>query len=115
MTPRMVEAATHPNIRLEVYSELEKVEGYVGNFKATIRRKARSVDWVKCTGCGTCYQNAHRRSSRANLMKGWAIARPSASPSRRPCHKPFIDRANCTSIQETAVRCVSETLPDRSG
>ena len=56
LTPRMVEAASHPRIRLETYSEVEKVEGYVGNFEVTIRRKARSVDPKKCTGCGTCWQ-----------------------------------------------------------
>ena len=38
------------------YSEVESIEGFVGNFTATIRKKARYVDAEKCTGCGECYQ-----------------------------------------------------------
>ena len=55
LTPKMVEASSHPNIHLITYAELAKVEGYVGNFDVTIKMKARSVDLDKCTGCGTCW------------------------------------------------------------
>ncbi len=44
LTPRMVEVAQHPRIRLMTYSEVESVDGYVGNFEVTIRKKARKVD-----------------------------------------------------------------------
>jgi heterodisulfide reductase subunit A len=54
LTPKMVEAATRENITLHTYSEVEKVEGFVGNFSVTLRKKARSVDIAKCTGCGEC-------------------------------------------------------------
>src|SRR6266480_3424596 len=54
MTPKMVDAANHPNITLHTYSEIESVDGYIGNFQVTIRKKARSVDMDKCTGCGVC-------------------------------------------------------------
>jgi len=33
---------------------VEKVEGDAGNFKITVRKKARYVDDSKCTGCGSC-------------------------------------------------------------
>jgi heterodisulfide reductase subunit A2 len=54
LTPRMVEAGQHPRIKLYSYSEVESVDGFIGNFTATIRRKARYVDTDKCTGCGEC-------------------------------------------------------------
>lgn len=54
LTPKMVEVRQHPRIRLYSYSEVEDVSGYVGNFKVKIRKKARSVDLEKCTGCGDC-------------------------------------------------------------
>ena len=54
LTPKMVEANTHENIRLYTYSEVEEVEGFIGNFTATIRQKARYVDTTKCTGCAAC-------------------------------------------------------------
>ncbi|RJR19907.1 MAG: CoB--CoM heterodisulfide reductase iron-sulfur subunit A family protein [Desulfobacteraceae bacterium] len=50
----MLDVGRHPNIRLLAYSELEKIEGEAGNFKATVRRKARYVEEDKCTGCGAC-------------------------------------------------------------
>lgn len=54
LTPKMVDAARHPNIELLSYSEVEKVDGYVGNFDVTIKRKPRYVDEDACTGCGAC-------------------------------------------------------------
>jgi heterodisulfide reductase subunit A len=54
LTPKMVEVARHPNITLLSCSEVEQVGGYVGNFRVTVRRKARFVDPAKCTGCGEC-------------------------------------------------------------
>ena len=33
LTPRMVEVAQHPLITLHTYSEVEKVEGFIGNFR----------------------------------------------------------------------------------
>jgi len=54
LTPKMTTAGQHPYIRLMSYSEVTEVSGYVGNFKAKIKRKARYVDESKCTGCGEC-------------------------------------------------------------
>ncbi len=54
LTPKMTAVASHPNIRLLTYSQVEKVDGYVGNFTITVRRKARYVDEAVCTGCGEC-------------------------------------------------------------
>ena len=50
LTPRMVEVAQHPNITLYTYAELESLEGFIGNFKASIRLKAKSIDEKLCTG-----------------------------------------------------------------
>ena len=53
-TPKVVEVAQNERIKLLAYSELEEVSGSVGNFEVRIRRKSRSVDVTKCTGCGLC-------------------------------------------------------------
>lgn len=50
----MMDVGRHPNIELMAYSEVEDISGYVGNFKARIRRKARFVDESECTACGDC-------------------------------------------------------------
>ncbi|MEA2034374.1 MAG: CoB--CoM heterodisulfide reductase iron-sulfur subunit A family protein [Euryarchaeota archaeon] len=65
LTPKMVEVGRHPNIELMTYSEVEKVEGYIGNFEITVRKKAggvfspaeaeaRGIDGTGCNGCGDC-------------------------------------------------------------
>jgi heterodisulfide reductase subunit A2 len=56
LTPRMVDAAHHENIEILAYSEVDRVQGYVGNFTVDIRRKAAMVDWTKCIGCEICVQ-----------------------------------------------------------
>jgi NADH:ubiquinone oxidoreductase subunit E len=54
VSPKLVECARHPNIELLTYAEVEKVEGEAGRFTVSVRKKARSVDGAKCTGCGLC-------------------------------------------------------------
>jgi heterodisulfide reductase subunit A len=50
----MMDVGRHPNIDLLTYAEVEDVSGYVGNFRARIRKKARFVDENECTSCGDC-------------------------------------------------------------
>jgi len=54
LTPKMVEAARHPNIRVMTYSEVVGVSGYVGNYVAKIRKNPTYVDPDKCNLCGEC-------------------------------------------------------------
>jgi heterodisulfide reductase subunit A len=54
LTPRMAEVGAHPNIELLTLSEVEEVDGYVGNFTMTIHQKPRYVWEDKCTSCGDC-------------------------------------------------------------
>jgi len=50
----MVDAARHPNIKVKTFTNVERVEGYVGNFKVQLREKARYVIAGRCNGCGDC-------------------------------------------------------------
>jgi len=54
MTPKMVEASRHPNIKLLTYHEVESVSGFVGNFKVRIKKKPRYVDEKLCNLCAEC-------------------------------------------------------------
>lgn len=54
LTPKMVDVAANDKITLYTYSEVEEVKGFVGNFTAKIRKKARYVNDDLCTGCGEC-------------------------------------------------------------
>ncbi len=54
LSPKMVEVAECENIKILSYSEVEKVEGQVGDFRVQVRRKPRYVNEEKCVGCGDC-------------------------------------------------------------
>jgi len=56
LTPKMVSVGQHPRIRLMTWSEVEKVDGYVGNFEVRVKKKARYVDIKACISCGLCYE-----------------------------------------------------------
>jgi heterodisulfide reductase subunit A len=53
-TPKMVEVAQNPNIKLFSYSEVTDVSGYIGNYTVKIRHNPRFVREDRCTGCGEC-------------------------------------------------------------
>jgi heterodisulfide reductase subunit A len=101
LTPRMVEVYQHPKIKLLTYSEVEKIEGFIGNFKATIRKKARSIDESKCTGCGLCTQKCPiKKKAFSEFEEGLKyrsaiyVPFPQAVPNL-----PVIDRTVCTYYQ----------------
>ncbi len=54
LAPRMVDCGRHRDIEKLTYSEVLGFEGRPGHFRIKIRKKARSVDPDKCTGCGEC-------------------------------------------------------------
>jgi heterodisulfide reductase subunit A2 len=54
LTPKMSAVKNHKNITLWTYSEIEKVEGFVGNYKVSIKRKPRYVIEELCVGCMDC-------------------------------------------------------------
>ena len=54
LAPKMSEAGRHPNIELITNATVDKVDGYIGNFTATVNKKARFVIETECTACGDC-------------------------------------------------------------
>lgn len=50
----MVDAARHPNIEIHTSTEVERVDGFVGNFNVQLRKKANYVHSDRCNGCGEC-------------------------------------------------------------
>lgn len=54
LTPKMVSVSKHPNITIYNNSEVEDIEGIVGNFKVKIKRNAPYVNPELCTVCGDC-------------------------------------------------------------
>jgi heterodisulfide reductase subunit A2 len=99
LTPKMTSVGQNSNIELLAYSELVELSGYVGNFKAKIKKKARYIDTVKCTGCGRCSEACPSSVSNefdCGLGKRKAIYIP--SPYAVP-NKAIIDAGNCRHLK----------------
>jgi heterodisulfide reductase subunit A len=99
LTPKMVEVGQNPYIELLSYSEVSFINGFAGNYKVRVIRKARRVDAKLCIGCGTCAEKCPRTAysefdSGTTLRKAIYIPFPQAVPN-----KYLIDAANCTYVE----------------
>jgi heterodisulfide reductase subunit A-like polyferredoxin len=54
LSPKLVDCGRHRNVEMLTNSEVESIEGEVGNFKVRVKKHSRFVDLAKCTGCGDC-------------------------------------------------------------
>ena len=55
ISPKLVECTRDYNIDVLTMSDVTRLEGEAGHFKVEVRRRPRSVDASKCTGCGDCW------------------------------------------------------------
>lgn len=103
MTPKMVEVGQNPQIQLLTYSEVESVEGFVGNFKVRIRQKPRYVILDKCTGCGDC-QKVCPITIRNDFEMGLT--------TRHPIHRLFPQAVpNAYAIERKGIPPCQEACP----
>ena len=107
LTPRMVEAGTHPNITLLTWSEVTNVAGYVGNFHVTIKKKARFVNEELCTGCGICQEKCPKKVIDDVYEAGLGYRKAVYTPFAQAVPNfPVMDKENCTYfIKGTCKAC----------
>jgi heterodisulfide reductase subunit A len=107
LTPRMVEAGTHPNITLMTWSEVTNVAGYVGNFHVTVKKKARFVNEELCTGCGICEEKCPKKVIDEVFEAGLGYRKAVYAPFAQAVPKfPVMDKENCTYfIKGTCKAC----------
>lgn len=112
LTPRMVEVAQHPNITLYSYAEVESLDGFIGNFKVKIRKKAKSVDEKICNGCGMCTLKCPQKkipnefNSNLDFRTAIYVPFPQAVPN-----KPVIDRKHCTFFKTGKCKLCEKVCP----
>ena len=115
LTPRMVEVAQHSNITLYTSSELEKLEGFIGKFNATIRKRSRSLDEKICTGCGLCTTKCPNNKIPNEFEQGLGnrtaiyVPFPQAVPN-----KPVIDKNNCTYYKKGKCKICEKLCPAKA-
>lgn len=83
LTPKMSEVGAHSNIELLDYAEVESVEGHIGSFEVTIRRKPRYVDAKLCTGCNNCIEACVYKESKFPNEFDLGLSK------RKPIYIPF--------------------------
>ncbi|HDM76036.1 MAG TPA: hydrogenase iron-sulfur subunit, partial [Deltaproteobacteria bacterium] len=54
LSPKMADVLANPNITLLTYSEVENIQGYLGNYEITVKKNPTYVDPDKCTCCDDC-------------------------------------------------------------
>jgi len=112
LTPKMVQAGTHPNITLMTWSEVEKVEGYVGSFDVTIRKKARMVNTEDCTGCGICQEKCPKKVVDEIYEAGLGYRKAIYSPFPQAVPKyPVMDKENCIYFEKGTCKACEKFCP----
>ncbi len=114
LTPKMVDVSRHPNIDLMAYSEVKNVEGFIGNFKVTVTKKARYVDEAACTGCGICAEKCPVRvPSEFDIGLGTRKAIYIPFPQAVPMTYT-IDKENCLYFTKGVCKICEKMCPAKA-
>lgn len=112
LTPKMVQVGEHPNITLLTWSEVEKVEGFVGNFTVTVRKKARKVNTDLCTGCGICQEKCPKKVVDEVYEAGLGYRKAIYTPFPQAVPKfPVIDVTNCIYFEKGTCKACEKFCP----
>ncbi|MEW6186367.1 MAG: FAD-dependent oxidoreductase [Thermodesulfobacteriota bacterium] len=104
ISPKLIGAASHPNIKIITKAELLALEGKPGRFQALIKKHPRYVDEEKCVGCGICAQKCPAKmeddfNQGLNQRKAVYLLYPQAVPLVYE-----IDRDHCIYFQKGRCR-----------
>jgi len=112
LTPKMVDVGGHPNVTLMTWSEVEKVEGYVGSFSVTIRKKARHVNTADCTGCGICQEKCPKKVVDEVYEAGLGYRKAIYTPFPQAVPKyPVMDTENCIYFEKGTCKACEKFCP----
>lgn len=116
IAPLIAQVSSHPNIQVMTSTEVKKVDGFIGNFRIEVNKRASFVDPDKCSGCGKCVDACPVSvpdQFNAGLVSRRAIFTPlyhampsggpqeSSSPATGDAQPSFvIDERACTFIQD---------------
>ena len=117
--PKMSSTVNHPNITSMTYSQVEGIRRNAdGTFHATVRQKAKFVDWAACTGCQDCETActvAVPDQFNADLVPRRAayIAFPQAVPKKAVIERP--GTSPCTGSCPAGIKAHGYVSLARSG
>jgi heterodisulfide reductase subunit A len=118
LTPKMSDVGSHPNIELLTMSEVTNVEGFVGNFNITVKKKPRYIVDDACVGCMECIEECIYKEAKFDDEFNQNLSK------RKPVYIPFpqatpqivtIDPETCIEVKSGKCKktCV-EACGDRN-
>jgi len=112
LTPKMVSVGGHKNINMFTWSEVTQVDGYVGNFTVTIRKRARYINEELCTGCVICQEKCPKKIIDEVYDAGLGYRKAVYTPFPQAVPKyPVLDRENCTYFQKGTCKACEKFCP----
>jgi heterodisulfide reductase subunit A len=123
ITPKMVDTANHPKIRLLTCAEVVEVRGSAGRFQVKVKKKPTYVLRDRCTGCGDCMEAcALRKGVPSEFNEGLAKRRaidipfPQAVPLKAaidPRSCLWLSRGKCSKTCVEACKAGAIFFEDR--
>jgi heterodisulfide reductase subunit A len=103
-----------PNVKTLTYSEIEKVEGVIGNFRIKVLKKARYVDEQKCTLCDEC-----AKVCPVNVSKDYEMGLGTRKAIYLPCPYPMpskylIDKETCLYFKDKSCHACRDACPENA-
>lgn len=110
LTPRMVEVAQHPKIKLHTNADVIDVSGFIGNFEVKIKKRPRFVNLDTCTGCGECVQACPNKKvkNEFDTLLGFRTSVHTPFPQAVP-NKPLIDSKSCIRFRNAIKKNIPVT------
>jgi len=94
-----------PNVHIHTLSELTRLVGVVGNFRATIEIKPRYINPEKCIGCGKCMELCEGEAP-SEFDLGLSMRKAVFIPNNQSLPRiPYMDIENCENAEELAKIC----------